>query len=175
MRDLLNLLHDGIIMQKIVLIWQFESMIRDGGVCWQKDVGINGETAVPSDEPSHLWLKQEAHQESDPLRSWLGRHCSDQLMLYYQLCVSEGGIHDPENIQKTIDVGKYSYFITVITHLTSSSLECSYAYYGGYCFLPVLETSMKKEFQVMDDVIKFSSSKQHPGGSICHIICSFGS
>jgi len=59
----------------------------------------------------------------------LGRHCCDQLMLHFQvLCVTEGCIHDPENIQKAVGVGKYSYFITVFAHLTSNSLECSHAY-----------------------------------------------
>jgi len=42
--------------------------------------------------------------------------------------VTEGCIHDPENIQKAVGVGKYSYFITVFAHLTSNSLECSHAY-----------------------------------------------
>jgi len=49
-------------------------------------------------------------------------------MLHFQvLCVTEGCIHDPENIQKVIGAGKYSCFITVIAHLTSNSLECSHA------------------------------------------------
>jgi hypothetical protein len=39
-----------------------------------------------------------------------------------------GCIRDPGNIQKAIGAGKYSYFITVIAHLTSSSMECSHAY-----------------------------------------------
>jgi len=42
-------------------------MVTYGAVCWQEVVGINGETAVTGDEPSHLWLEQGAHQESDPL------------------------------------------------------------------------------------------------------------
>ena len=41
-------------------------MLRDGAVCWQEFVGISGETAVPGDEPSHLWLERGAHQEHDP-------------------------------------------------------------------------------------------------------------
>jgi len=50
-------------------------------------------------------------------------------MLHYQvLCVTECCIRDPENIQKAIDSGKYSYFITVVAHFTGSSLECNYAY-----------------------------------------------
>jgi len=54
----------------------------------------------------------------------LGRHCCDQLMLHFQvLCDC-----DPENIQKAVGAGKYSYFITVIARLTSNSLECSHAY-----------------------------------------------
>jgi hypothetical protein len=74
----------------------------------------------------------------------VGRHCCDQLMLHFQvLHVTKGCICDPENIQKAIGAGKYAYFITVFAHLTSSSLECNYAYCDGYCFLPVLETSVK--------------------------------
>jgi len=48
--------------------------------------------------------------------------------------VTEGCIHDPENIQKALGAGKYTYFITVIAHLTSNSLECSHAY-CDYLFL----------------------------------------
>ena len=59
----------------------------------------------------------------------LGRHCCDQLRLHCQvLCVPESCIRYPENIQKAIDSGKYSYFITVIAYLTGSLLEYSYAY-----------------------------------------------
>jgi len=60
-------LYEGIIMHKIVLAWQFESMLRDCAVFWQEVVGINGETAVLGDEHPHLWMERGAHQESDPL------------------------------------------------------------------------------------------------------------
>jgi hypothetical protein len=39
--------------------------------------------------------------------------------------VTECCIHDPENIKKAIYSVKYSHFITVIAHLTGSSLEGS--------------------------------------------------
>jgi len=48
-------------------------------------------------------------------------------VLHYEvLCVTECCIRDPEKTQEATDSGKY--FITVIAHLTGSSLECTYAY-----------------------------------------------
>ena len=45
-------------------------MLKGGAFSWQEFVGINGETAVPSDEHSYLWLRQGAHQESNPSQAW---------------------------------------------------------------------------------------------------------
>jgi hypothetical protein len=100
-------LYEGIIMHKIVLVWQFESMIRDGAVYWHV-VGISWETAVCGDEPSHCGRSKEPTKWLIPCDLDIMWHCCDQLILYYQLLwVLEGGVHDSENIRKAADAGKY--------------------------------------------------------------------